>query len=115
MVNQSVSSGPALTHRRSQHARACRYVLLYAAHDRLIALLYAGAYDVDSPKGPIAPWLRSLDALNTHDEAAEYAMAGGVTTVQVVPGNTNPIGKGHPTIAHIIPDLMFPLQVAKHS
>ena len=110
-----MSSGPALTHRRSQHAYACRYVFMYAAHGRVIPLLYPGTYDVDSPKGPIAPWLRSLDALNTHDEAAEYAMAGGVTTVQVVPGNANPIGKSHPKIVHIISDLMFPLQVAKHS
>ncbi|TFK22333.1 hypothetical protein FA15DRAFT_706442 [Coprinopsis marcescibilis] len=52
----------------------------------------SGAIDVDSPHGPIVPWLRSIDALNTHDDAFQLAMAGGVTTVQVLPGSNNAIG-----------------------
>ena len=45
----------------------------------------AGALELDSPNGPILPWLRSIDGLNTHDAAYAYAIAGGVTTVQVLP------------------------------
>lgn len=51
-----------------------------------------GAFDVNSPNGPILPWLRSIDAFNTHDEALQLAIAGGVTTVQVLPGSGNAIG-----------------------
>ena len=44
-------------------------------------------------KGPILPWLRSIDGLNTHDDGYELAMAGGVTSVQVLPGSNNAIGE----------------------
>ena len=54
---------------------------------------HVGAIDLDSAKGPILPWLRSIDGLNTHDEGFQLAMAGGVTTVQVLPGSNNAIGK----------------------
>ena len=47
--------------------------------------LTAGGLELDSPNGPILPWLRSIDALNTHDAAYAYALAGGVTAVQVLP------------------------------
>jgi hypothetical protein len=47
---------------------------------------------VNSKKGPILPWLRSIDGLNTHDESYELAMAGGVTSIQVLPGSKNAIG-----------------------
>jgi hypothetical protein len=53
-----------------------------------------GATDLNSPNGPILPWLRSVDGLNTHDEAYELAMAGGVTSAQVLPGSSNVIGRG---------------------
>ncbi|TCD67498.1 hypothetical protein EIP91_012303 [Steccherinum ochraceum] len=49
-------------------------------------------FEVNSPNGPILPWLRSIDGLHTHDEAFELAIAGGVTTVQVLPGSSNAIG-----------------------
>ncbi|KAI0329537.1 composite domain of metallo-dependent hydrolase [Cubamyces sp. BRFM 1775] len=52
----------------------------------------AGALDYSSSHGPILPWLRTVDGLNTHDEAFALAVAGGVTTVQVVPGSENVIG-----------------------
>lgn len=52
----------------------------------------AGALDLNSPRGPVLPWLRSIDGLNTHDESMQLAIAGGVTTVQVLPGSSNAIG-----------------------
>jgi hypothetical protein len=42
-----------------------------------------GAFDVNSQHGPVLPYLRSIDGLNTHDAAFELAIAGGVTSVQV--------------------------------
>ena len=52
----------------------------------------AGAQDTNSVKAPILPWLRSIDGLNTHDASYELAMAGGVTTAQILPGSANNIG-----------------------
>lgn len=51
-----------------------------------------GASDTNSRKAPILPWLRSIDGLNTHDDSYALAMAGGVTTAQVLPGSANNIG-----------------------
>ncbi|KAG0708992.1 hypothetical protein DFH29DRAFT_821582 [Suillus ampliporus] len=51
-----------------------------------------GADDTNSLKAPILPWLRSIDGLNTHDTSYELAMAGGVTTAQILPGSANNIG-----------------------
>ncbi|KAI0355379.1 composite domain of metallo-dependent hydrolase [Trametes cingulata] len=56
------------------------------------APVMAGALDYSSSHGPILPWLRSIDGFNTHDEAFALAVAGGVTTIQVVPGSENVIG-----------------------
>lgn len=50
------------------------------------------AADTNSRKAPILPWLRSIDALNTHDASYELAIAGGVTTAQILPGSANNIG-----------------------
>ena len=47
---------------------------------------------MNSRKAPILPWLRSIDGLNTHDDAYELSMSGGVTTAQVLPGSANNIG-----------------------
>ncbi|KAF9006581.1 carbohydrate esterase family 9 protein [Cyathus striatus] len=58
----------------------------------LSAPVLSGAFDLNSPKGPILPWLRSVDGLNTHDEAYALAIAGGVTTAQILPGSGNAIG-----------------------
>ena len=52
-----------------------------------------GALDVNSKHGPILPWLRSIDGFNTHDEAFQLSIAGGVTSAQVLPGSGNAIGK----------------------
>ncbi|KAJ6570161.1 carbohydrate esterase family 9 protein [Mycena vulgaris] len=51
-----------------------------------------GASDGNSHKGTIQPWLRSLDALNTHDDAYPLSIAGGVTTALVLPGSGDAIG-----------------------
>lgn len=52
----------------------------------------SGADDTNSWKGPVLPWLRSLDGLNTHDDAYRLSISGGVTTVNVLPGSANAIG-----------------------
>ncbi|RPD56488.1 composite domain of metallo-dependent hydrolase [Lentinus tigrinus ALCF2SS1-7] len=51
-----------------------------------------GTFDGNSWKGPILPWLRALDALNTHDDAFQLSASGGVTTALVLPGSANAIG-----------------------
>ncbi|KAI0374295.1 composite domain of metallo-dependent hydrolase [Pilatotrama ljubarskyi] len=51
-----------------------------------------GADDTNSFKGPVQPWLRALDALNTHDDSYATSIAGGVTTSLVLPGSANAIG-----------------------
>ncbi|KAJ7195756.1 hypothetical protein GGX14DRAFT_474307, partial [Mycena pura] len=51
-----------------------------------------GASDGNSVKAPILPWLRSVDGINTHDEAYKLTVAGGVTTAQILPGSANNIG-----------------------
>ncbi|EPQ56066.1 hypothetical protein GLOTRDRAFT_15437, partial [Gloeophyllum trabeum ATCC 11539] len=52
----------------------------------------AGAADGNSFHGPILPWLRSLDGLNTHDDVYRLAVSGGVTTSLILPGSANAIG-----------------------
>lgn len=47
---------------------------------------------MNSKHGPILPWLRSIDGFNTHDDSFELAMAGGVTSAQILPGSANAIG-----------------------
>ncbi|TFK91321.1 composite domain of metallo-dependent hydrolase [Polyporus arcularius HHB13444] len=51
-----------------------------------------GASDTNSRKGPVLPWLRALDGLNTRDEAYKLSVSGGVTTSLVLPGSANAIG-----------------------
>ena len=52
-----------------------------------------GATDGNSLHGPIVSWLRTIDAIDTHDAAYELAVAGGVTTSLILPGSANAIGK----------------------
>ncbi|KAF8161156.1 carbohydrate esterase family 9 protein [Crassisporium funariophilum] len=52
----------------------------------------SGSEDDNSLKGTIQPWLRSLDGLNTHDDAYPLSIAGGVTTSLILPGSANAIG-----------------------
>ncbi|KAJ7150973.1 carbohydrate esterase family 9 protein [Mycena crocata] len=51
-----------------------------------------GAADTNSHAGLVLPWLRSLDGLNTHDDAYRLSISGGVTTANVLPGSANAIG-----------------------
>lgn len=51
-----------------------------------------GSDDTNSRKGLTLPWLRSLDGLNTHDDAYRLSISGGVTTANVLPGSANAIG-----------------------
>ena len=49
-------------------------------------------WDGNEMTSPITPQVRAEDALNLHDPAFQRARAGGVTTVQVIPGSGNMIG-----------------------
>jgi len=51
--------------------------------------LNGASYDDNSFKGPVQPWLRSLDGLNTHDDSYALSIAGGVTTALILPGSAN--------------------------
>lgn len=51
-----------------------------------------GSDDTNSLKGLVMPWLRSLDGLNTHDEAYQLSISGGVTTANILPGSADAIG-----------------------
>ncbi|KAJ7182418.1 hypothetical protein C8R43DRAFT_1116061 [Mycena crocata] len=72
-----------------------------------------GASDGNSHKSPILPWLRSIDGLNTHDDAYRLAIAGGVTTAQILPGSANNIGgqafliKLRPTAERSVQAMLF--------
>ncbi|KAH9045482.1 hypothetical protein EDB85DRAFT_35113 [Lactarius pseudohatsudake] len=50
-----------------------------------------GTFNLNSNKGPILPWLRTIDAFDTHDDSIELVMSGGVTSMQVLPGSANAI------------------------
>ena len=52
-----------------------------------------GAGDTNSHAAPMQPWLRSIDALNTHDESYKLGIAGGLTTALILPGSANGIGR----------------------
>lgn len=52
-----------------------------------------GAVDDNSVKGIVQPWLRTVDALNTHDDSYHLSISGGVTTSIVLPGSANGIGR----------------------
>ncbi|BEJ10967.1 hypothetical protein CspHIS471_0103890 [Cutaneotrichosporon sp. HIS471] len=51
-----------------------------------------GSDETNSDKAPIQPWLRSLDGFNTHDAAFNLSIAGGITTMLVLPGSAGNIG-----------------------
>lgn len=71
-----------------------------------------GALDVNSFHGPILPWLRALDGLNTHDAAYQLSVAGGVTTALVLPGSANAIGTTCIHVQHV-PRFMHATQADK--
>ena len=59
------------------------------------ALSLRGSADTNSRKGLVLPRLRSLDGLNTHDDAYPLVVSGGVTTANVLPGSADAIGMCH--------------------
>ena len=71
----------------------------------LAAPSLSGANDGNSHNGPILPWLRSLDGLNTHDESYPLSIAGGITTALILPGSANAIGKFLIAAGHCYSDL----------
>lgn len=72
-----------------------------------------GTFNLYSNEGPILPWLRTIDAFDTHDDSIQLVMAGGVTSMQVLPGSINAIGTAE-TPAPWLCTLMDILQPAKH-
>ncbi|KIM54979.1 hypothetical protein SCLCIDRAFT_135619 [Scleroderma citrinum Foug A] len=65
---------------------------VHSHHGVLSLPVLSGADDMDSPNGITQPWLRSLDGLNTHDDAYNLSISGGVTTSLVLPGSDAAIG-----------------------
>jgi imidazolonepropionase-like amidohydrolase len=51
----------------------------------------AGA-DNNESSGPIQPAMRAIDAINPHDASIRQALAGGVTTANIMPGSGNAMG-----------------------
>jgi cytosine/adenosine deaminase-related metal-dependent hydrolase len=52
-----------------------------------------GSSDGNSVKAPVVPWMRALDAINTHDDSYELSISGGVTTSLILPGSADAIGE----------------------
>jgi imidazolonepropionase-like amidohydrolase len=48
--------------------------------------------DGNEMTGPVQPGLRAIDAINPHDPGIRMALAGGVTTANIMPGSGNAIG-----------------------
>ncbi|KAL1409547.1 hypothetical protein Q8F55_003531 [Vanrija albida] len=51
-----------------------------------------GGSDGNTLKGSVRPFLRSLDGFNTHDASFNLSIAGGITTMLVLPGSAGNIG-----------------------
>lgn len=58
-----------------------------------------GTFNLNSNSGPILPWLRTIDAFDTHDDSIQLVIAGGVTSVQALPGTINAIGERCSSVA----------------
>ena len=51
-----------------------------------------GGADGNEMTGPVQPGLRALDAIDPNDSGIQMALAGGVTTANIMPGSGNAIG-----------------------
>src|SRR4029079_19239260 len=51
--------------------------------------------DGNEMTNPVQPGLRALDAINPDDPGIRMALAGGVTTANIMPGSGNAIGGGN--------------------
>jgi imidazolonepropionase-like amidohydrolase len=52
----------------------------------------AGNSDGNESSGPVQPAVRALDSINPNDPGIRMAVAGGVTTANIMPGSGNVIG-----------------------
>src|SRR5439155_20537720 len=48
--------------------------------------------DGNERTGPVQPGLRAIDAINPDDPGIRMALAGGVTTANIMPGSGNAVG-----------------------
>ncbi len=64
----------------------------------------ASLYDVNERTGPFKPELRAADSFWPQDPTIERALAGGVTTIHVLPGSANLVG-GQGVTLRLIPGL----------
>jgi imidazolonepropionase-like amidohydrolase len=53
---------------------------------------HPGSADGNESTGPVQPGLRAIDAINPNDPSFRMALAGGVTTANIMPGSGNAIG-----------------------
>jgi imidazolonepropionase-like amidohydrolase len=76
--------------------------------------------DVNEGTGPIQPGLRAMDAIYPADPGIRMALAGGITTANIMPGSGNVIGgqtayvklRGKTIEAMLIPDTIGGLKMA---
>ncbi len=74
---------------QGDHSRPGRYPF---AHRHLWPARRSARADGNEMTGPVQPGLRALDAINPHDPGIQMALAGGVTTANIMPGCGNAIG-----------------------
>ena len=65
---------------------------LVDTHSHIALFARLGGSDGNEMTGPVQPGLRALDAINPNDPGIQMALAGGVTTVNIMPGSGNAIG-----------------------
>ena len=62
------------------------------SHVGLVNRPRAAGVETNEGSGPIQPALRAIDAINPHDASIRQALAGGVTTANIMPGSGNAMG-----------------------
>jgi imidazolonepropionase-like amidohydrolase len=65
---------------------------LVDTHSHIGLFARIGGADGNEMTGPVQPGLRALDAINPQDPGIQMALAGGVTTANIMPGSGNAIG-----------------------
>ncbi|KAK1229532.1 hypothetical protein PQX77_007420 [Marasmius sp. AFHP31] len=68
-------------------------VNIYSHEGVLSSPVTRGSNELDSNKGPILPYLRSIDGFHTFDDRILRALTHGVTSAHIAPGRGNIIGK----------------------
>ncbi|KAJ8086813.1 hypothetical protein PM082_005638 [Marasmius tenuissimus] len=67
-------------------------VNIYSHEGVLSSPVTRGSNELDSNKGPILPYLRSIDGFHTFDDRILRALTHGVTSAHIAPGRGNIIG-----------------------